>query len=164
MTFEFNWPSGFRGVDVWNCGRTDDRLRTTDGRWSDWYTISSPMSLRLRWAKKRTKIRNWYNQVPHLTQDTNGKVTNSQLDIINKSQEVSPLPAGDHKASINRHAWKHNKHKTEITYMIHKRSTALERSVKIFYTCYCNARSDWITLLYVRNLRQYIHIIRWRQM
>ena len=25
-----------------------------------------------------TKIRNRYNQVPHLTQDTNGKVTNSQ--------------------------------------------------------------------------------------
>ena len=24
------------------------------------------------------KIRNRYNQVPHLTQDTNGKVTNSQ--------------------------------------------------------------------------------------
>ena len=27
--------------------------RTTDGRQSDWYTISSPMSLRLRWANKR---------------------------------------------------------------------------------------------------------------
>ena len=44
MKFEFNWPSGFRGEDVWNCGRTD-------GRRSDWYTFSSPMSLRLRWAK-----------------------------------------------------------------------------------------------------------------
>ena len=31
---------------------------------------------------------NRYNQVPHLTQDTNGKVTNSQLDITNESQEV----------------------------------------------------------------------------
>ena len=38
---------------------------------------------------------NLYNQVPHLTQDTNGKVTNSQLDITNESQEVSPFPAGD---------------------------------------------------------------------
>ena len=27
---------------------------------------------------KVAKIRNRYNQVPHLTQDTNGKVTNSQ--------------------------------------------------------------------------------------
>ena len=36
------------------------------------------------------KIRNRYNQVPHLTQDTNGKVTNSQPDTTNESQEVSP--------------------------------------------------------------------------
>ena len=45
-----------------------------------------------------------YNQVPHPTQDTNGKVTNSQLDTTNESQEVSPYPAGDHKAHINRRA------------------------------------------------------------
>ena len=30
-----------------------------------------------------------YNQVPHLTQDTNGKVTNSQLDTTNASLKVS---------------------------------------------------------------------------
>ena len=29
-------------------------------------------------VSKDAKIRNRYNQVPHLTQDTNGKVTNSQ--------------------------------------------------------------------------------------
>ena len=52
-------------------------------------------------VRKRAKIRNPYNQVPHLTLDTNGKV--SQLDITNESQEVSLFPAGDHKASINRH-------------------------------------------------------------
>ena len=81
----------------------------------------------------KAKIRNRYNQAPHLTQDTNGKVTNSQLDITNESQEVSPFPAGDHKATINRRAQKHNKHTTEITWKIHKRSNALERSVKLFY-------------------------------
>ena len=54
-------------------------------------------------VSKGAKIRNRYNQVPHLTQDTNGKVTNSQLDTTNESQEVSPFPAGDHKAHINRH-------------------------------------------------------------
>ena len=48
------------------------------------------------------KLRNRYNQAPHLTQDTDGKVTTSQLDITNESQEVSPFPAGDYKASINR--------------------------------------------------------------
>ena len=59
------------------------------------------------------KIRNRYNQVPHLTQDTKGKVTNSQLDTTNEGQEVSPFPAGDHKAHINRRAQRHSKHKKE---------------------------------------------------
>ena len=66
-------------------------------------------------VSKGAKIRNRYNQVPHLTQDTNGKVTNSQLDTTNESQEVSPFPAGDHKAHINRRAQRHSKRKTEKT-------------------------------------------------
>ena len=45
--------------------------------------------------------------------DTNGKVTNSQLDTTNESQEVSPFPAGDHKAHINRRSQRHSKHKRE---------------------------------------------------
>ena len=49
-------------------------------------------------VRKRAKIRNRYNQAPHLTKDTNGKVTTSQLDITNESQEASPFPAGDNKA------------------------------------------------------------------
>ena len=64
-------------------------------------------------VSKGAKIRNRYNQVPHLTQDTNGKVTNSQLDTTNVSQEVSPFQAGDHKAHKNRRAQRHSKHKTE---------------------------------------------------
>ena len=31
-----------------------------------------------------------------------GKVTKTQLNITNESQEVSPFPAGDHKAAMNR--------------------------------------------------------------
>ena len=58
---------------------------------------------------------NRYNKVPHLTQDTNGKVTHSQLHITNESQDVNPFPAGNHKALISRRARKHNKHMTEIT-------------------------------------------------
>ena len=57
-------------------------------------------------------------QVPHLTQDTNGKVSNSQLDTTNESKEASPFPAGDHKANINTPAKRHSKHKTE---KIHKK-------------------------------------------
>ena len=64
-------------------------------------------------VSKGAKIRNRYNQVPHLTKDTNGKVTNSQLDTTNESQEVSSFPAGDHKAHINRRTQRHSKHKTE---------------------------------------------------
>ena len=71
-------------------------------------------------VSKGAKIRSRYNQVPHATQGTNGKVTNSQLDTTNESQEVSPYPAGDHKAHINRRAQRHSKHKTEQK---HKRST-----------------------------------------
>ena len=66
-------------------------------------------------VSKGAKIRNRYNQVPHLTQDTNGKETNSQLDTTNESQEVSPFQAGDHKAHINRRSQRHSKHKTEKT-------------------------------------------------
>ena len=65
-------------------------------------------------VSKGAKIRSRYNQVAHPTQDTNGKVTNSQLDTTNESQEVSPFPAGDHKAHINRRAQRHIKHKTEL--------------------------------------------------
>ena len=64
-------------------------------------------------VSKGAKIGNRYNQVPYLTQDTNGKVTNPQLDTTNKSQELSPFLAGDHKAHLNRRAQRHSKHKTE---------------------------------------------------
>ena len=64
-------------------------------------------------VSKGAKIRNQYNQVPHLTQDTNGKVTNSQLDATYESQDLSRFPAGDHKAHINRQAKRHSKNKTE---------------------------------------------------
>ena len=71
-------------------------------------------------VSKCAKIRNRYNQVPHLTQDTKGKMTKSQLDTTNESTEVRPFPAGDHRAHINRRAQRHSKHKTEQK---HKRST-----------------------------------------
>ena len=79
--------------------------------------LGSPRStdittLRIK-VSKCAKIRNRYNQVPHLTQDTNGKVTNSQLYTTNESKDVSPFPAGDHKAQINRRTQRHSKHKTE---------------------------------------------------
>ena len=38
----------------------------------------------------------YWQRIPH------GKVTNNTLNITSKSQEVSPFPAGDHKAAMNR--------------------------------------------------------------
>ena len=73
---------------------------------------STTLGPRYQWGSDNFTIR--LNK-PHLTQDTNRKMTSSQLDITSESQEVSPFPAGDHKDSINRRARKHNKNKTEIT-------------------------------------------------
>ena len=90
-------------------------LLTTNSR--NFSSCSNPiLGLVIRLSCKVSKganIRNRYNQVPHLTKDTNWKVTISQLDTTNESQEVSPFPAGDHKAHTNRHLQRHSKHKTE---------------------------------------------------
>ena len=71
------------------------KLRRTQCRWSvvekeafaihfslqklDYYLHNASFVIRTdHKVSKVAKIRNRYNQVPHLTQDTNGKVTNSQ--------------------------------------------------------------------------------------
>ena len=82
---------------------------------------------------KGAKIRNRYNQVPHLTKDTNWKVTKSQLDTTNDSQEVSPFQAGDRKAHINRRAQRHSKHKTEKPIKDPQKKYRLGTVCKIFY-------------------------------
>ena len=87
----------------------------------------------MRKVSKGAKIRNRYDQVPHLTQDTNGKVTNSQLDTTNASQEVSPFPADDHKAHINRRTQRHSKHKTEKKIKDPQKKYRLGTVSKIFY-------------------------------
>ena len=69
-------------------------------------------------VSKGAKIRNRYNQVPHLTQDTKWESDRLTVDTTNESQEVSPFPAGDHIALLR--AQRHSKHKTEQK---HKRST-----------------------------------------
>ena len=83
-----------------------------------WFVSLSFYSVRLcnkNQISKGAKIRNRYNQVPHLTLDTNGNVTDLHLDTTNESQEVSPFPAGDHMPQINRDAKRHNKYKTGKT-------------------------------------------------
>ena len=77
---------------------------------------------------KKAKIRNRHNQVPHLTQDIeweSDKITRKRH--IQESPEVSPFPAGDHKATRNR---QNKTPRTKATKKIHKRRPALERSVR----------------------------------
>ena len=66
--------------------------------------------------KEKAKIRNRYNQVPHLTQDTlhMGKWKATRNNRTQENSEVSPFPTGDHKAAVNRHEGKdkHNNKKT----------------------------------------------------
>ena len=44
-------------------------------------------------VRKRAKIGNRYNQAPRLTQDTNGKVTASQLDTKKREPRRQPFPS-----------------------------------------------------------------------
>ena len=79
-------------------------------------------------VSKGAKIRNRYNQVPHLTQDTNGKVTNSQLYAINKSQEVShKLHKTPYKARII--AKSNSFTTTELSKLLTSCLTAVKRHV-----------------------------------
>ena len=78
-------------------------------------------------SKKGAKIRNQYNQKPHLTKDTKGESNNHT-----REPRCQPFPSRWPQGS-NEQTGKHDKHNTEITQMIQQRSTALERSVKVFY-------------------------------
>ena len=86
-------------------------------------------------VSKGATIRNRYNQVPHLTQDTNGKVINSQLLTVrhHKREPIGqPFPSSDHKAHINRRAQRHSKHKTDKNIKDPQKKYRLGRSVKYF--------------------------------
>ena len=50
-------------------------------------------------ARRKAKIRNQYNQVTHTTQGSN---KNTGTHNMSERQEVSPFPAGDHRAAKNR--------------------------------------------------------------
>ena len=53
-------------------------------------------------ARKMVKSRKRYNQVTHQAKGTEWESNKNTINITNKSQNVSPFPAGDHKAVMNR--------------------------------------------------------------
>ena len=72
-------------------------------------------------VSKVAKIRNRYNQVPHPTQDTNGKATNRQKTPQTRAKRPAPPPPSRRPRSTYKQTrTKHSKHKTEHK---HKRST-----------------------------------------
>ena len=96
---------------------------------------------------------NLYNQVPHLTQDTTGKVTKSKLDTTNESQEINPFLAGDHKAHTNRRAQRQNlfgnKFVSAKIYDIDPGSHSLQHSYLIngrFRILFCTLRENPSTI------------------
>ena len=47
-------------------------------------------------------IRNRYNQVPHLTQDTNWESDKNTIKHHKQEPRGQPFPAGDHMTAMNR--------------------------------------------------------------
>ena len=79
--------------------------------------------------RKQVKIKNQYNQIPHLTQDIIWESdTNTIKHHIHDSQEFSPFLAGDHKAAWNRKNSVTDKHETQKS---KKRSTKEEPHGKV---------------------------------
>ena len=63
-------------------------------------------------VRKMTKVMKRSNQAPHPTQDTTRESNKNTINITNKSQEVSPFPAGDHKAvNTRRESIRNTRHK-----------------------------------------------------
>ena len=96
-----------------------DAFNTTSRYLDDILNINNAYFDNMVKVSKGAKIRNRYNQVPRLAQDTNGKVTISQLYTTKECQEISLFPAGNHKTQINRRAQRHNNTRQKK----HKRST-----------------------------------------
>ena len=53
-------------------------------------------------SKKDGKDQETIQSGTTLDQDTTWESNKNRINITNKSQEVSPFPAGDHKAAMNR--------------------------------------------------------------
>ena len=78
-------------------GRQFEKLRFSTGNCTK--MVNRTFSFK---SKKESKDKESIQSSTTPDQDTNEKVTTSQLDITNESQEVSPFPAGGHKASTNK--------------------------------------------------------------
>ena len=67
-----------------------------------WQNFLDPCMFNPFKLRKKSKIRNRYNQVPHLTQDTNGKVTKNKNITYRRAKASAFYTAADHKAARHR--------------------------------------------------------------
>ena len=70
------------------------------------------------------RIRNQYNQAPHLTQDTNWESNKNTIKSYNREPRGQPIPSRWPQGN-NEQTWKQDKQETQLTKMIHKRTSAL---------------------------------------
>ena len=69
-----------------------------------------PMIVKQLKTRKKAKIRNQYNQVPHLIQNTSFESDkNTRNYHMKESKEVSPFPPGDRKAGCNEQTRQHDR-------------------------------------------------------
>ena len=65
-------------------------------------------------VRKTARIKNRYNQVPHLSQNTKWESNKITINTTNKSQKATPFPLDDHKAVTNRRQSMTNKRHKNI--------------------------------------------------
>ena len=66
---------------------------------SSFKVCANPVTIKVR---KKTRIRNRYDQTPHITQDTTWESDKNAIHHIQESKEVSPFTEGNYKAAMNR--------------------------------------------------------------
>ena len=90
-----------------------------------WLDLCSLIKVIVYKVSKKANIKNRYNPVPHLTQDTTWQSDKNTRKLhIQASQEVSLFLAGDHRAAVNRQEsmtnTKHNKNYPQNKHRLRK--------------------------------------------
>ena len=84
---------------------SEDMPVMSESKYPDMHTFKSTSKKLMQDLKVRKKamVRNRYNQIPYLAQDTIWKSDKTpRKHHIQENSEASPFPAGDHKVARNR--------------------------------------------------------------
>ena len=93
-----------------------------------WVPLLHELQLKV---SRKANIRNRYNQVPHMTQITASESDKNTRELhIKASQEVSPFPAGIHKAAMKR-----QESIKKIKHIFTSQSTIFQRLLYPYFKC-----------------------------